>query len=206
MALHVPYAQRRENSPVYIGFQPPPIRKRHSNWWGLGGLLLSLGGLITCGLLSPVALLVSLIGLWQNPRRSAIAGTVISLAGLAVASSIVYGTVSNQMHRHERIEQKKQAIYMAQQVDQATELLESATRELEGFRTEHEGALPAAIDGNMLVIKYQDPWGQELRYEPGVNQATIRSAGVDARFDTPDDLTRTIEGDTDYEPLLPVDR
>ena len=207
MAFQVPYAQLKENPPVHNGFQQPPVvRKRKSNWWGLGGFLLSMAGLITCGFFSPIALFVSLIGLCRKPRETALAGTIISLAGMAVAASLIYGAISNQLHRQQVARQHARAIFQAQQIDQGNDLLESAAFELEGFRAEHEGTLPAAIDGNMLVIKYQDPWGQELRYEPGTNQATIRSAGVDARFDTADDLTRNIEGETDYEPLLPVDR
>lgn len=208
MAFHVPYSQRQIHPPVYIGFETPPAyRARRSNWWGLGGLLLSIGGLFTCGFFSPVAFLISLIGLGRGgPRKAAVAGTVISLAGMAIAASLVFGSVSNQMHRREMAQQKIQAKEVSHQVKQGEKLLASAVSELEGFRDEHNGSLPEAIDGNMLVIKYMDPWDQELRYDEGIDRALVRSAGPDMRFDTDDDLTRPIKGDTDYEPLLPVDR
>ena len=207
MAFHVPYSQRQTNSPVYIGFETPRVRPRkRSNWWGLGGLLLSIGGLFTCGFFSPVAFLISLVGLGRGPRGTAIAGTVISLAGMGIAASLVFGSINNQMQRREIARQKIDAKEFMHEVKQGEKLLASAVSELEGFRDEHQGSLPEAIDGNMLVIKYKDPWDQELRYDEGVNRATIRSAGPDNCFDTEDDLTRQIQGDTDYEPLLPVDR
>ncbi|MDG2186314.1 MAG: hypothetical protein P8K79_11610 [Mariniblastus sp.] len=207
MAFHVPYSQRQKNSPVYIGFEAPRAHPRkRSNWWGLGGLLLSIAGLFTCGFFSPIAFLISLIGLGRGPRRAAVAGTVISLAGMAIAASLVFGSVSNQMQRREMAQQAIQAKEISHQVNQGEKLLASAVSELEGFRDEHNGSLPEAIDGNMLVIKYMDPWDQELRYDEGIDRALVRSAGPDMRFDTDDDLTRQIKGDTDYEPLLPIDR
>ena len=92
------------------------------------------------------------------------------------------------------------------QEKQGKKIIASAISELEGFRDEHDGSLPQAIDGNMLVIKYEDPWGQKLRYDQEIDLATIRSAGPDRRFETEDDLTQQIEGATDSELLLPVDR
>ena len=207
MAFHVPFSERQKHPPIYIGFETPPVyRARRTNWWGISGLLLSIGGLFTCGFFSPVAFLISLVGLGRRPRKAAVTGTVISLVGMGIAASFVLGSYSNQMHRREVARQKTEAVEVAQQVEQGTTLLASAVSEMEGFRDEHDGSLPQAMDGNILVIKYKDPWDQELRYEVEMNGATIRSAGPDSRFDTADDLTRKIEGDTDYEPLLPVER
>ena len=88
---------------------------------------------------SPVAFLISLVGLGQRPQKTAVAGTVISLVGMGIAASLVMGSTSNQMQRREFARQKMQAIEVAQQVEQGTLLLASAVSELKGFRNEHVG-------------------------------------------------------------------
>jgi hypothetical protein len=50
-----------------------------SNRLGIAGFVLSLLGLISCGLLAPVGLVLSLVGVRKEPRGLAIAGAVISL-------------------------------------------------------------------------------------------------------------------------------
>ena len=206
MAFHVPFSQRQQQSPVYIGFEPMAHPRRRSNMWGLSGLLLAIGSIFTCGFFSPFALLISLIGLTRAPRKTAMAGTIISLAGMSIAASIVFGVMNEQMHRREIVQQKISLEIFAKQEKQGKKTIASAISELEGFRDEHDGSLPQAIDGNMLVIKYEDPWGQPLRYDQETDAAIIRSAGPDKRFETEDDLTQQIEGATDLELLLPVDR
>ena len=206
MAFHVPFPQRQQQPPVNIGFKPLAHPRRRSNMWGLSGLLLAIGSIFTCGFFSPFALLISLIGLGRAPRKTAMAGTIISLAGMSIAASIVLGVMNEQMHRREIVQQKIDFEIFVKQEKQGKKIIASAISDLEGFRDEHDGSLPQAIDGNMLVIKYEDPWGQKLRYDQAIDLATIRSAGPDRRFETEDDLTQQIEGATNLELLLPVDR
>lgn len=52
-----------------------------SNTLGLTGFILSIVGFMSCGLLSPIGLLLSFIGLFKQPRAFAIAGFVIGLIG-----------------------------------------------------------------------------------------------------------------------------
>ena len=207
MAYHVPFSQRQNQRPVYIGFEPPaPQPIKRTNWWGISGLMVSIGGLLTCGLFAPFGLLISLIGLGRGPRKAAIAGTILSLVGMSITASIDTGSINHQRLRHQQRSEAKQAIILSQQVKQGEQKLLTALADLKSYRTQNEGALPEAIDGNLLMIRHKDPWGQELRYEVEINQATVRTAGPDGDFDTPDDLTTRIKGDTDSEPLLPFDR
>ena len=211
MAYHVPFSHRNRHhgqspGPIYIGFDEPiRFQRRRYNWWGFNGLLLSIASLMTCGILAPISLLVSLIGLRRSPRRAALAGTLISLAGMGLIMSMVIGGLTEEARRQSRIERVRYSRQVAEQVDQCRQLLGQATSDLGEYRDEHDGTLPSAIDGNVLVIKYVDPWGQELRYEELAQGGLVRSAGPDQQFDTRDDVTVTIDGESHVEPLLPMD-
>jgi len=208
MAYHVPFSQRHRQppGPIYIGFdEPPRFQRRRYNWWGFNGLLLSIAGLMTCGLLAPLSLLISLIGLRRSPRGAALTGTLISLAGLGLIVSMVIGGLTENARRQSRIDRIRQSRQVAEQVDQCRALLNEATDDLADYRNEHNGVLPSAIDGNVLIIKYVDPWEMELRYEELAEGGLVRSAGPDRQFDTPDDVTAKIQGKSNVEPLLPID-
>ncbi len=206
MAFHVPYSQRHRPGPIYIGFdEPPRFQRRQTNWWGFNGLLLAIASLFTCGLLAPISLLVSLIGLRRRPRKAAIAGTMISLVSLGMIMSMVFVAATEESRHQARVERVRHSRQVAKQVDECRDLLQAATVELGNYRDEHDGVLPDAIDGNVLVIKFVDPWGQELRYEESVDGALVRSAGPDKKFDTTDDVTMPVEGKIDNQPLLPLD-
>ena len=63
---------------------PPPLsfaQPRQTNGLGIAGFVVSLVGLISCGVLSPIGLLLSIIAMFRAPRGFAIAGLVIGLAG-----------------------------------------------------------------------------------------------------------------------------
>src|SRR6185503_10603697 len=81
-------AAQPSNTTVVVAHPP-------SNNLGLAGFVTSLLGLLSCGVLSPIGLLLSLIGLTKRPRGFAIAGTILGLIGsvfLAVAGvGIVLG-------------------------------------------------------------------------------------------------------------------
>ncbi len=73
---------------------PPPqqtviVQQAPSNGLGLSGFVTSLVSLIFCGILSPIALLLSLFGLIKRPRGLAIAGSIIS--GLQLLFIIIVG-------------------------------------------------------------------------------------------------------------------
>src|SRR5437773_6109506 len=74
-----PYQQ---GSPGY----PPPVQQfivapPPTNGLGVAGFVTSLIGVVTCGFLSPIGLLFSLVGLTRRPRGLAIAGTVLGALG-----------------------------------------------------------------------------------------------------------------------------
>ena len=162
-------------------YQGAGFRRPATNSMGVAGLLISIFALIfTCGLLSPVGLLFSMLGLRKQPRGEAIAGTVIggfgTLAVASVVGFVVLATVSaanagRQAHQ--------------QQVTQAA--IQAAEQQIEAFRMTH-GELPGGIEGNKLVLGYTDAWGTSLRYDGDPATYRIRSAGRDQEFDTGDDI------------------
>lgn len=63
--------------------------EHHSNGLGTAGFVTSLVGIVTCGFLCPIGLLMSLIALTKAPRGMAIAGTIVGGLGSLGALIIV---------------------------------------------------------------------------------------------------------------------
>lgn len=207
MAFHVPFSQRpsgrHQAQPIYIGFEPPRRRRAKFNWWGFGGIFVFF---LSLGLLSPIALLMSLLGLRRKPRKMAVVGTGLSLVGTGIIAAIIISSIHHaEQMKHNRV-MARQRIQVARQVEDGNALLVYAASEFEEFRDSHEGRLPSDLDGNALALKHVDPWDQEIMYEVDTENAALRSAGPDKEFFTRDDLTYTIDGETDREPLLPIEK
>ena len=224
MAFHVPFNQRPRphDNAVYIGFDEPQQqqyrqqriyrRNSNSNGFGVGGFVLSIGSIFTGGLLAPIALLFSLIGLRKSPRGMATAGTVISsmmlvFMGLAVAgASLGEKMVRDQYRDHSRrtVRVQKHKKYEAKIKKTNAELAKAAAL-IREYRSENSGSLPDAIVANKMLYKAEakDAWDKDLRYEiddlidsPSATIAVIRSAGSDEKFDTGDDLITRIPAGT----------
>ena len=195
MSFHIPFHQRASNrkhyGTVYID-QPPTPPKRRFNWWGFNGMCLSFISLLTLGFLSPLALMFSLIGLRRPGKGMAAVGTMVSLVGVALISAIGLTAVSAHQQQAARIANQKQARVNAVKIEKTQGLLAEAYDGLVEYRGQHEGRLPADIEGNMLVVSNVDPWGQALRYEPEEGFALVRSAGPDQKFLSTDDLIRKV--------------
>ncbi|MGH7131311.1 MAG: hypothetical protein ACREJO_05135 [Phycisphaerales bacterium] len=82
--------------PVNVVIQQPP----RSNGFGITGFILSLvallGGVCFGTLLSPLSLLLSIIGLRREPRGLAIAGTILSIIGIIWLAVwiIIFGSIA----------------------------------------------------------------------------------------------------------------
>ena len=167
--------QRHESKPCHH-------KKSPSNVLGAWGFGISLFGLfMTFGLLCPLGLLLSFLGLFAKKRGIAIAGTIIGGIGTAIVA-VGIGSIAmaaSAVH-HYQVEVPK--------IQQTREVLDTACVEIESYRQENNH-LPEGIEGNKLVLKYEDAFGNAVRYEPEENDKfAIRSAGLDGKFDTSDDL------------------
>ena len=215
MAFHIPFEHRQQGtiaSPIYIGFDAPinsrPQNRKRSvgwNWWAFFGFPLSLFALVfTVGLLSPVALVLNLIGLRKSPRKLATAGTIISLIGTSIIATLAVGGVASEMHQH-RLQQRATAqMKYEEMAEQTHAVLASATAELQSYAEDNDGYLPTDIDACILMLKHEDAWGESLRYDEEFDRGLIRSAGPDREFDNDDDIIESVAGKTFRESLLPV--
>lgn len=198
MAFHVPFNQRvsarRPSGPIYIGFEVPQPPRKKFNWWGFNGMWMSFASLMTAGFLSPVALLVSFVGLRRPGKKMATVGTLVSLAGIGLASTLVLTTIAHHNHREHARQVRHYERTVKKQISETHSLLALAQAEIVEDRDSHNGELPNDIDANMIVIKHIDPWGESLRFDLEVDHGVIRSAGPDKQFDTKDDVKVSIEG------------
>lgn len=171
-------------------YQPPPAQSfapahpPNSNVLGLVGFILSLIGLLlTCGLLSPLGLLISLAGLLKPPRGMAITGTILGLIGTGFLATIGFGFIMSVLAIAGFGKMVGDEIVTRDAITKARNKIE-----------EHRAAkneLPDGVEGNKLILEFKDAWKHELRYdgeEGGSGRFVIRSAGADGKFDTTDDV------------------
>lgn len=205
MAFHVPFDHRRRMQPIYIGFDMPAPVKRQFNWWGFWGFGFSIMSLMTAGFLSPLALLVNLVGMRRRPRKLATAGLVISIIGSLMLTGIVTTAIASHRHREHRVRAHHEAVLVQSQVKDTQKVLAQAQSEFDEYRDANQGKLPAWIEANMVAIKHTDAWGQSIRFDPENGFAQLRSAGPDQIFDTRDDVLVKVKGQSDRATLLPVE-
>jgi hypothetical protein len=166
------------HAPVYV--QQPP-----GNSLGVAGFICSLVGLVSCGLLSPVGLVLSAAGLRREPKGLAIAGLVLGIIGsIWFVLALVFGLFG--------------LILAAVGLGVAAPFIDSAI-ELESLDTSvraryhQSGAYPATLseltglDQDALT----DAWGSPYRYTLAADSASfsLTSDGPDKTPGTSDDLS-----------------
>ena len=171
-----PYEPAKSSSPP----QPAP-----SNTIGLVGFIVSILSLfLTCGLLSPLGLLISFFGLFKAPRGMAIAGTLLGALGSVWLATMGFAMIATIMAA---IGIGKAIVPMAETAD----AMNKARKVVEQYQTE-KGKLPDGIEGNKLILDIKDGWKHSLQYEGDGGPSgkfVIRSAGPDGNFNTADDMT-----------------
>ena len=168
--------------------QPPPgnvtnvtVTQPPTNTLGLAGFITSILGLVSCGVLSPVGLVLSFIGLFKQPRGFAIAGTIIGLIGTVFLALVGVGIVLGLLGLGQGFKVLKET---AATHEQAMKLY----AELQPQTQSAAAGLPAATV-NTIAAKYTDGWGTPLRAQVAGGMITITSAGRDKQFDTEDDMS-----------------
>ncbi len=161
----------------------PPLKRppSGSNALGLTGFILSLVGLVTCGCFAPLGLLFSLIGVFRRPRGLAIAGLVISAAGLlelaGIALLVILGVFSS-------MPSLKDGFRIAPQI--------------ESYRQAHNGAMPTAWSDlpGVPAGGPTDHWGHPYHYTllPDGRRVELLSDGPDGLPGTADDVHVQIDG------------
>ncbi len=159
-------------------YPPPPS----GNPMGLAGFIISLIGLATFGLISPLALIFGILGLKREPKGLAIVGTVIGAVGCVSLAAFGVGAFMDR----DRVESAAARIERSEiAVEEAVELIEQEREEL--------GRLPSAGDGNLLISAITDGWRRFLMYVVEEGAYEVISAGPDAEFFNDDDIYRKSE-------------
>lgn len=170
-------------------------QKPKTNGIGLAGLILSIVGIVTCGLLSPIGLIVSIIGLLKAPRNLALAGTIISAIGTIVLVTVGYGMVMGFLGMKGFVEQEmnnvafetsSQAIYSYyQQNDVLPDEIEAASLLPNPSEiAEQQGSNLGAEWLQQFNVKYEKVSPLEFR---------IVLAGKDTTFGTDDDVIKNYD-------------
>jgi hypothetical protein len=163
---------------------------------GLAGFIVSLVSLVACGgLLSPVGLILSLVGCFRQPRGLAIAGVVLGLIGsggfilgiVVLGVGLIAGAIA-LLFGASFIGQGFEAIFDADEVRDAIVSYEQAN-----------GRLPESIDDltSLDAEAAKDLWDTPYRLtiDPDDRTMTLVSLGKDKTFGTKDDITVTLSLD-----------
>jgi len=163
---------------------------------GLAGFIVSLVSLVACGgLLSPVGLILSLVGCFRQPRGLAIAGLVLGLIGsgafilgvVLLGVGLIAGAIA-LLFGASFIGQGFEAIFDADEVRDAIVAYEKSN-----------GRLPESIDDLTSLDEEaaKDLWDTPYRLtiDPDDRAMTLVSLGKDQTFGTNDDITITLSLD-----------
>jgi hypothetical protein len=166
----------------------PYFVPRATNGLGIAGFIISLAGLMTGGILSPIGLILSLVALGRRPRGFAIAGVVLGAVGscgviVAIVAILVLGLATVAagfglalMSNPEKAEISLEMVHIAKAVAE--------------YKQQNH-YVPASLNLLHLPENIQkDPWGNEYHYEvlSEGKSFDIISAGADKKFDTGDDV------------------
>lgn len=166
-----------------------------SNGLGIAGFVVSLVGLLSCGLLSPIGLIMSLIALGREPKGLAIAGVVIGAVGsCGIISGVIFFPVAIA------------AILAAVGLGAAAAALGGPNIEakvdiatlsamVEHYSEEHGGQLPLTLAEATKPLGSDSPflkdrWNHEYVYMPSPDgrNFVIFSKGEDGVPGTADDI------------------
>jgi hypothetical protein len=170
------------SSPYQPPYRHPYVQPAPTNGLGIAGFIVSLVGLVaTCGLLCPLGLLLSLLGLLKRPRGFAIAGTIIGLVGTAFIA-LFFGLFATAVLTGAR------TAVVEEQTALTADALAEAEHIIDTYHIDND-KLPDGIEGNKLLVNLQDGWGGSIRYDQEDDQRyLVRSPGEDGEFDTDDDV------------------
>jgi hypothetical protein len=160
------------------GFEPsyPSSTITETNSLGIAGFIVSIVGVLTCGLLSIFGVMLSAIGMAKAPRGFAIAGLLIGFVGLAQLAAVAVFFIS-------LTGSAKKVFYSGVTVVQLKEAADRIARSWE-----QEGKIPTQETGENLLRNKKDFWDQQLVYETDGESFSIRSIGPDGIPKNQDDL------------------
>ena len=175
--------------------------KRPSNSMGLAGFIVSLVGWLSCGLLCPIGLVLSVLGMRKEPRGFALAGLILGLLGsvwgivavffggfaiLIGCAGIVCGGLAPQVVTK---------VHIA-----------STAREVAAFQRVH-GRIPASMEeiNGHVRRSMRDGWDRPLHVlDDGKGGFVITSDGPDGVQGNSDDIEHMSSSQGTTESVTPV--
>ncbi|GJM19973.1 MAG: hypothetical protein DHS20C14_21860 [Phycisphaeraceae bacterium] len=155
------------------------IQQAPSNGLGTAGFVFSLLGLLTCGLLGPIGLLLSFIGLFRKPNGLAIAGFIIGLIASAWVLILVFVVGIAGV-----------AAAVGAEGFEASFEMGVISAHVDEYQRAN-GHYPSALTNLSLDLEtLDDPWGRTYRYAPTIDglSYTLSSDGPDSAQGTADDV------------------
>ncbi len=186
----------------YATYMPEP---RRSNGLGIAGFVVSLVGIFSCGLLSPVGLVLSFVALYRRPRGFAIAGVIIGAIGsICGVFSLIMGFFSLLLG----------ALGIGAGVAAGAPYIDTGMRmahvaEVVAAHRGADGTFPTDLStlSELSTEEREDHWGHPLRVVPGEpGKFEIISNGPDGIAGTRDDITTSSSSDDEDRPRHKRDR
>jgi uncharacterized membrane protein len=158
----------------------------------IAGFVLSIVGLLTCCLTSPVGLILSIIGMKKTDQQGlAIAGLVLGIIGTLGLIAVVAYIVIVMLFLGGVAFWANEAMASASERAQTNAAMNVARSTIESS-VARVRSLPSDSSGTSMIIRHRDAWNRSLRYERlGNNSYQIISSGPDKKFDTRDDIKKT---------------
>ena len=196
---HIPppsYPNAPNQYPTHGGPMPPA----ESNPMGVAGFVCSIIGLISCGLASPIAVILSVIGMQRKPKGFATAGAIIGGVGtmmFIVTTIMIINTIRTGREVMSNIGTQLERAGAQMVLNDAAQQIATVWEE--------DGTLPGQKRGDGMIASQRDPWGNSVLYEPSLGEDEdedegedgddffdegflIRSMGEDELADTEDDI------------------
>lgn len=168
---------------------PRVINER--NTWGIIGLTISVVGLFTLGILSPLGLAASIAGMSRRPRGTAIAGVVLGLVGTILLIVYTLPRIIPPAVREVGMGARANDTIATRAAQDTWILMRDVADRLDAARPKN-GDAPSQAEGDAAMSGRQDSWINVIRYaRPDDETFEIRSAGPDRIFDTDDDIVIT---------------
>ncbi|MEM9065482.1 MAG: type II secretion system protein GspG [Planctomycetota bacterium] len=158
--------------------------QHQSNGLGIAGFVVSLVGLLSCGLIAPIGAIMSAIALNKQPKGFAIAGLIIGIFGSLwiVVLFMFLGGLGGLL--------AIAGIAAGQHLEVLGETTDLAPI-VETYRTANSGQLPpdiTSLPGYLQQDEWLDPWGNPYRVEPDGEGFMFMSSGEDGVAGTMDDV------------------
>lgn len=174
--------------PVDQLIEEPP----RSNWLGLTGFIVSIVGLCASGgLLSPVGLVLSVIGLFKRPKGFAIAGTIVSLLGFCcLPVSIPTILIASGASSSSKVGMWAERTFSLDPDGKTFVRIAVLSTEIPIYAARNNGSIPSSLDQlNVEPEGLKDGWGNPFKYElDDKGGFLLWSAGRDGSEGTADDI------------------